>query len=370
MAGLTKVAPVTLQNVEGWGTSMHILRDPPKSIMTRKIDKVGDSNDILDQIDDAGPRANDAILYYPRGVNPSVAVSYSNTNNAQVQGGAQAYLPYRIMDGGAFRPPVLTQQQLQPLSRQSRLTAHVTTNMEAVDYSKERVQLQKPEYYKEIDNKIKTSAKAGFQGMDITTRHVQEPSSGIEQYPLDVSAPMRPGGGMTRDSNVNNMDTQRYLNELTTTNMSINKGMDSNIPMTRDLDPRFSTKKQTTIEYYTPISQTRIRYDAVEHNLERNLPTHFATTNVGRDIHTHMIDSKIADLERTLPLTSATSARTRTGETNIGSRQAVLRPTIDAGGFAGKAVQPTMDRPEVAPRMDSRRMKMARSVQGQVFNRR
>ncbi len=39
---------VTLPSVESWGSNMNILKDPPKSITTRKIDKVFDNNTFLE----------------------------------------------------------------------------------------------------------------------------------------------------------------------------------------------------------------------------------------------------------------------------------------------------------------------------------
>ena len=41
---------VTLPSVDTWGTNMNIIRDPPKSIMTRRRDKVGENNDMLKMI--------------------------------------------------------------------------------------------------------------------------------------------------------------------------------------------------------------------------------------------------------------------------------------------------------------------------------
>ena len=105
---------------------MNILRDPPKSIHTRRIDKVGQTSSITATIDDSSNRACEAILQYARGVNPMVSVSYGNQGNnggkstLQRSQGSQAFLPYRVVRDGAFRPPVMRQEQLMPLSRQPR----------------------------------------------------------------------------------------------------------------------------------------------------------------------------------------------------------------------------------------------------------
>jgi hypothetical protein len=142
-SGLTTYGKVTLPSVDSWGTNMNIAKDPPRSITTRRIDKVGETSDITEMIDDSSNRACEAINYYARGVNPMVSVSYNNygNNGGQAQalgqdGGRQAKLPYRIMDGGAFRPPVRGQEQLLPLSRLPRVWFSSFTQPGFADYTK------------------------------------------------------------------------------------------------------------------------------------------------------------------------------------------------------------------------------------------
>ena len=55
-SAITNHGKVTLPSVETWGTNMNILRDPPKSIHTRRIDKVGQTSNITAMIDDSGNR--------------------------------------------------------------------------------------------------------------------------------------------------------------------------------------------------------------------------------------------------------------------------------------------------------------------------
>lgn len=138
---------ITLPSVEGGFGSMNILRDPPKSIQTRYIPKVGETSDITQMIQDSGDRVCEVIKPYARGVNPMVSVSYSNygTNGGQVRyrggasgtgqdaisirgsGGVQSSYPYKIMQDGAFRPPIIPPQELLPLSRLPRnVTKHQT----------------------------------------------------------------------------------------------------------------------------------------------------------------------------------------------------------------------------------------------------
>ena len=142
----------TLPSVETWGANMNILRDPPKSIFTRKIDRVGETSEITEMIDQGSDRACEAILTYARGVNPMVSVSYDNYGNnggqksgnvnqagLNIGGNTQAFLPYRIMDKGAFRPPVRDQRDLLPLSRLPRTATSSFTKKGFVDFSKKTI---------------------------------------------------------------------------------------------------------------------------------------------------------------------------------------------------------------------------------------
>ena len=135
-----KTEHVTLPSVEGFNGSFNILRDPPKSIFTKRIDKVGQNSDIINLIDESGDRAVEGISVYSRGVNPMVSVSYdNNSKNAGINTGSkQAFLPYRIMDRGAFRPPVRTQRDLLPLSRQPRAWFEAKSNPGFIDYTKQK----------------------------------------------------------------------------------------------------------------------------------------------------------------------------------------------------------------------------------------
>lgn len=154
-----KTEHVTLPSVEQWGTNTNILRDPPKSITTRRIDKVFENTDINDLVDDSGDRINDGINVYARGVNPMVSISYdNNSNNAGISGNptstsnrTQARLPYPIMEGGAFRPPVYTQRDLLPLSRLPRTWFSTMTTPGFADFSKT---IQKPNDYRAIKDML------------------------------------------------------------------------------------------------------------------------------------------------------------------------------------------------------------------------
>ena len=129
-SGLRTSAKATLPSVEMWGTNMNILRDPPKSIHTRRIDKVGQTQSVLNAQDESGDRISEAISVYARGVNPMVAVSFDNySNNAgrssPFQNNKAVSLPYKVT---TFRPPIMRQEDLLPLSRLPRNWFYSYTN--------------------------------------------------------------------------------------------------------------------------------------------------------------------------------------------------------------------------------------------------
>ena len=185
-SGITNYGKSSLPSVDTWGTDMNILRDPPKSITTRRIDKVGQTSSITEMIDESENRAAECILQYARGINPSVAVSYSNLSNNggqfssgqngglnynrygkeanpgstngnsvsepfnQSNGGnfnyrTNAFLPYHLSD--TFRPPVLTGYDLMPLSRLPRVWTSSFTQPGFTDFSKKIEEKHNPLIY-------------------------------------------------------------------------------------------------------------------------------------------------------------------------------------------------------------------------------
>ncbi len=132
---------LTLPAADSWGANMNILRDPPKSIQTRQHrDPILMTSAITQMVQEAGDRVSEAILVYPRGVNPMVNVSLNNgsKNNSGTFGtsGKQAFLPYRVMRDGDFRPPIKSLRDNMPLSRLPRQFTSATTPSNFADFTK------------------------------------------------------------------------------------------------------------------------------------------------------------------------------------------------------------------------------------------
>ena len=151
---------------------MNILKDPPKAVWTRQINKVSETSEITRMIgEDNGSRICEMIKVYPRGINPMVSVSYSNYgtnggqnrnitgagvfgNNKACRDGRSAYLgqaklPYPAIKDGAFRPPVWRQEDLLPLSRLPRTNTSAWTSPGFVNYAKS-TSCAKPEKRRQV----------------------------------------------------------------------------------------------------------------------------------------------------------------------------------------------------------------------------
>ena len=142
-SGITNYGKATLPSVESWGTNNNILRDPPRSITTRRVDKVFDTAMIDQEIQESGNRVAESIRVYPRGQNVMVGISFNNSNSVGNRGnsisGQQAKLPYRVMKDGAFRPPILRPVNLLPLSRLPRNNVTVDPIAYTADYKRKIV---------------------------------------------------------------------------------------------------------------------------------------------------------------------------------------------------------------------------------------
>jgi len=392
--GIVGYGKATLPSVDSWGTNMSILRDPPKMIMTRRKDKVGETSSITQMCDDSGDRACEAINVYARGVNPMVAVSYQNYGNnggQKVNGfssgrgsnrGQQARKPYALGPNGQFRPPVQPPQSLLPLSRLPRVWTSSFTQPGFADYSKKAVcyseddcikgvidkgdmlrtcvrptatyQIETPivenfEVKYVIKNPTNISANSGIRTLDGTEQHVGIPTKAIDQQPLHADAWANLGSGATvRYVDSNHMNPERYLQD--TLHSDVQSKMSQNIqiiPITDVMDVNIRTKEQFNIPYAAP-PKGREQHE-VEHglqDLQRRVPAHAAETNYNQNIYVKPVDGYQMQQRHNRPIAhGATNHRsTRQQVDNISSRQYNLTPTINAGGFTGRGTMPTQNR--------------------------
>jgi hypothetical protein len=319
-SGLVNHGKITLPSVDSWGTNMNILKDPPKSIFTRKIDKVGETSSITETIDESSNRACEAIQVYARGVNPSISVSYSNNGNngGQRSGGITsgincnqaAKLPYTIMRDGSFRPPVLRQEQLLPLSRLPRNVTSVETSKEFIDFSKKMRTCGTAEQTKEVKNSIiktnvkptatykldkpiqepfqlikqsiqptiKVSANSGIKTLDITNQYVGDPTKEILNNILHINA--KPNMNFNKYVNSSKLETDRYLQDVYYKNvMSKQSTNQQDLPVQeletnrylQDVYSKNVMSKQSTNKHHTSIESVLDLSDLPVHTNIMNL---------------------------------------------------------------------------------------------------
>ena len=480
-SGLVNHGKVTLPSVDTWGANMNILRDPPKSIFTRKIDKVGETSTITEAIDQSGNRSCEAIKVYARGVNPSVSVSYTNhgNNGGQRSGGMtnpisscnqSARLPYTIMKDGAFRPPVMRQEQLLPLSRLPRNLTSAVTSREFIDFTKKLRTCGTAENTKEVKTKIikttikptatykldkplqepfemvkqsiqpviKISADSGIRSMDITNKVLGTPTKEISD-PLHIMTNAKLS--FNKHVSNNNMETDRYLQDVQHNNVISKFSTNQhNLPV-QDIETdrylqdvqhnnvisKFSTNQHqlpvqdietdrylqdvhhnnviskfstgqhnlpiqdietdrylqdvhhnnvisqkssnkycTSIENVLDLSDMPVRTNIMIleadaplsgpeqtkycHNdieLERRLPEHQATTNIGdRQVYKRLDSENRIELLRNTPKTNFENNFVLKGNSDHGCRNVKLVDKIQAGGFNNNGSMPNINRVE------------------------
>ena len=156
-SGLSNYGKASLPSVKGWNGSLNVKRDPPKSLYTKRLERVGDTNRVMNSIAHSEDRYIESINYYARGVNPMVSVTYGEGQTAsQTSSRGQAYLPYRIMKDGAFRPPIKRQEDILPLSRLPRKWVSIECNpTELSDTTKRLISIGKAEQTQQVKNDLR-----------------------------------------------------------------------------------------------------------------------------------------------------------------------------------------------------------------------
>ena len=398
---------LTLPSVEAGLGSMNILRDPPRGIMTRRIDKVGETSSITEMQDMAADRICESIKHYARGVNPMVSVSYSNygnnggqrvngMNNSYSNNGKQAFLPYTIMKDGAFRPPIVAPESLLPLSRQPRMNTQAFTQPCFVDYTKKmycpgsdygtketiKACIRPTATYKivaplvepfevkyVIQNPIKVSANSGIRTLNMTQQHVYVPTKEIENNPVYVNPNINRGTiHQTKYVDTSNLNTERYLqNTLHSSVQSKHSQSIQVTPIEDIMDINIKTKDAMNISYTAPISgNTKNEYIHKDPELKRRVIQASANTNKQRNIYSRPEVTHMKQQSLNRPNTRAFSNHGTVGRQSgidHNNRNYRLNPTISAGGFEGRSRLPMSNRMQnVNENYESEHMQINRKV--------
>lgn len=279
---------VTLPSVESWASDNNILRDPPKSITTRRIDKVNQDGSLNEMLYHSGDRFAENINVYARGVNPFVSVEYGNvgsiSNGNSGSGtlmGAVGKNPYRILDGGAFRPPILRKEQLYPLSRQPRLVTQCFTNKEFVDYSKKVQCPQGPDAYRQV-------RKDTLKSFITPTKTVK------------IQQPVK-----------EHFEVKYVIEDPIHANTFVNKSAKGNIQLENQVPLRQSEKEILQHAFSSGKRGDGTYQNYIHDNIEltRNLPEYMNTTNRSSTYKTNLAAEHTRLLERNLPTHSVVGSK-------------------------------------------------------------
>ena len=411
---------VTYPSVEDWGTNMNILRDPPKSIHTRRINKVTETQEIELMQDASGDRISEMIMVYPRGVNPMVDVQYSNYGTSggqsrQADGLSSVNsflsgnpapgtkLPYRTMNEGAFRPPIFMDFNTVPLSRQSRPWTYAFSNpgmpnflLESTCLGKDwekavkknvlhtnvrpttTLKIEKPseptyEVRNVISNPIRCSASAGMKAMEWTTQDTIVPQNHINNKYMQIIANTQLGSNKTVQGTLENVekDLNKYIIDKTLQgNLCSNKS--DNIRKTsldEIADLQISLKDPLNSNVNSNLSRANGEQGYNHKDLEysKNLP--YYQTNTNNNGGTTEINTKSSVtpiLNRNAPFSYVQAANIAAlGDTEQNNCKSYnLPPRLPISACAGSEVgRPTMkhvDRVNTCPEiMHSNKKKLA-----------
>ena len=291
-SSLKRHKDLTLPSIEGGFGSMKIKKDPPKGIHTRRIIKVGEDMDILEKIEGSHDRNEEVIQKYARGVNPMVSVSYSNYGNNGGQSvlsrssATQASLPNRIIDKGAFRPPVDTPRELLPITKFRTTPTSIITNKTKSDYTK-RV-TRNSSHMREINkNNINIfNVRPTITNIKQTPLPKMKTDKFINKKLIKVSAT---SGKRTIDNTKQyNRTSGRELNDKLYFDIGTNKGTTT---YTKKINTQVDTSKFTQNVNHSDVkTNPKINIDKNDYTrdveLIRNIPVYNVTTNVTKQGNT------------------------------------------------------------------------------------
>lgn len=320
----------TLPSVEGYFTNMNIVKDPPKSIFTRRINKVGSDNKLMNTIRAGSDRLSENVQIYARGVNPFVSVRYSNlgTNNLGANH-ARASLPYKAFDNGAFYPPAIDGglTSMLPLSRQNRLNTLALANKSnlTVALNNARCEPQKTVHRNLLKAQQRSARSRKFQPTieNYKVKHVIS-------NPVSTFANSNLIGQHCIIKN-NQINTDRFINEnyqttFTNSNLVGNKvEIGNNLPMetfTKDvLQGQFNSIKKSkytkNIEHY-------------EQELDRKLPVYSQESSHGSRSRIKNNLNRNITLDTDVLQTSTQFNKSKVQGTDFLSRDVNLIPKIAA----------------------------------------
>lgn len=145
----------TLPHVTSWNTNNNIKKDPPKSIFTKRKEKIHDTNKFIRDQELNSDRINGSIRKYALDVNPMVSVSYSNND------GNSYRLPYQLKvdEFQKYSGNKDIYNSLKEKQSKSRLDWRFKSN----DLIKDEIEKDILKHSKQINNKLEYENKSNLQ---------------------------------------------------------------------------------------------------------------------------------------------------------------------------------------------------------------
>jgi hypothetical protein len=369
---------LTLPSVE----RVNILRDPPSSIHTRKKERVN-VGDVMYNVRESRDRTSDNILYYSRGVNPMVSVSYGNTGGgnklSSINTVGMANNPYKVVRNGAFRPPLIRQEDMLPLSRQRRANTVAQTRPTPV-YQHKNVQEMTIDF-----NPVRASVLPRTTRDIGTGRFFETYSGNAVLDPLVFSVITKLKGTSTHDNydidwrDAKNYTSDRPLISYMTPGSTVlvydrntDNFIDLKLPEKKLKDIVATASKGGHIKFDGPNGQTvklkDYKWKVVQSSkntnnivletsnfnidLQRNTPLTVVNSNINSSFKKTPEFMKIPELESNMPIVSAgtTTPAVIYGVTPVNNRNVNLNATVsNLGGLEPKPNLIRRDRPDMIP---------------------
>jgi hypothetical protein len=386
MIQLPKQERATLPSVENWYTNTNILKLPPQAVFTRRRDKVGENNQINEWVGDSGDRVCEGISKFARGINPMVSVSYTDYNGG-MRGNPTSYsnsvqpsLPFKAMDNGAFRPPILTQFDLLPLSRLPRTNFSAITNPDYQRYYKnvhtaptkdanlrsvKKTVLQgniRPSAYIAIEKPL---VETGHEKCSIKDSLIIPVNSGVRSMDLKQPTPQAPGKEITDDTlytsvtaNISDSNkfkrnvfekigVDKFIQDIVNTPVTTNVSMPVRNSAIHSIPDKGVHDEIALISYNSGVrGSDKYTYYDTELNLERRLPEYSIQANLSDQKRMiNLRHTKDIELSNKQPTTAAfTNAGTsdKAPTDTISERDYKRLPdSLQKGGFENVGFIPT-----------------------------
>lgn len=364
---------VSLPSVEGWNGQSSIVKDPLKSVTTRRREKVGVTNTILEMMENSFDR-NDAFAPVKYGTNPHME---SNSMSAPNGSKSSSFYPKKNIlpnrQDESIRVELSAPRDMLALSRQSRPRTSVAPVLKSVDHTIRLVNIG--DQQKEVHSTILKPAVRpvatfklapsmdlfeGFQPLKI----IENPLTFSGK--TNISAPFK----QTQEGGFEFHTENFTKDELLNFNATTNKGRKIDVGLNAIDDVAIYTQDGITTTFSTnKSSKNNIERDDKDITLLRNLPEF--STKVSKVSHDHIHQERIdKELQLNRPNIQQKTNLKAKGEDQVSTREYSLKPRIEHTEVAQtfRKVQDYVEAPSVFLAKPSSWKDNMKKFQGERFS--